>query len=310
MRPRLLSLGRWSFGLVLAGATACLEIEELNQASGGAAGTIAAGGSGGIISSDASFGGSCSCPSLPEWKFGWFGTGDAAVAAACPASLPDRVEGGSALFDPGCSPCACSAPTGGKCEVKRTTYADAQCKLLSVQNVKTVSATSCENLQQFASSVRFELNPSNPTCTATTDPLPPKFLEPSVFCGAPNPSCACSPASGPFTKRCALSPDGISTCPAELPDKHVLVSGVTDSRKCAGCSCAASGGSCAGATVAVCGQQNCKNCALVSWSCTNSVTSIQYTIPAASAGTCTPNGTPGMTGTLTPLSTQVVCCEP
>lgn len=295
---------------VLAGTVAlagCLELAPVEP--GGSGGFLATGGSNaGGTAGGGGGGGVCSCPS-GEWTFGWMAVGSGALAAQCPASVPTRHEGGEGLTDPGCSPCSCGPATGGKCEVRRTRYADANCKILSQLDTAMLTGSGCESFTSTVASVRLQLNAAAGKCSASTTPLPVSFATEGVFC-AGGAACDCEPPPAPFTRRCAAHAGSEEVaCPPELPVPHSLVVAVKDTRTCTGCSCGSPlGQPCLGQSAAACSDAQCGGCFSGS-TCGNSVGSVQYAAGTASGAGCPPTGAPQQTGSVAPASVLTLCCE-
>ncbi|MCC6898224.1 MAG: hypothetical protein IT377_04580 [Polyangiaceae bacterium] len=291
-----------------AALVGCLELAAVTpEGSGGflATGGADAGGAGG----SGGGAGVCGCPSGDEWTFGWMAVGDASLGAECPSSAPTRHEGGEGLTDPGCGPCACGPPVGGKCEVRRTRYADASCKIISQLDTATLTGSGCETYSSPVASVRVQLTSTTGKCAASSTPLPVKFQSPGVFC-ASGTTCDCDAAPAGFSRRCAaFGGNAEVACPPELPVAHSLVVAVEDTRTCTGCACGNPAGQpCSGQTATTCSNAQCAGCFSGS-SCGSSVSSVQYSAGTPSTAGCPPVGTPVVAGSLSPKATLQLCCD-
>jgi hypothetical protein len=187
---------------------------------------------------------------VPEVPEGWQGPFSADLTDSvpdCPPEFPDLAyEGGSApAEDPAqCGACQCENCTGGSCAQRLNFFTDAKCSTSA--GMVTPVANTCGQRPASAVAVKMDYAKTIATvaCDAvagTTEVPAPRWLDRVRLCGgqAEAGQCegneVCVPSLGEPERSCVVA-DGNKSCPAGYPERHVISSGLDDSRAC-DCQC-------------------------------------------------------------------------
>jgi hypothetical protein len=190
--------------------------------------------------------GGAPCKLTPAVPDGWEGPlalyigGD--TPPECGSSWKAYADGGTepAFATTGCT-CFCSKPVGYAClTATPTTYFEAAACNASTTSHPTMPDGTCaaQSLTSILSVKAAPTVPAGGMCSASQEPLVGAGWKAFArVCAAPAGSCPVPDAPPGFSHDKCIASASVSDCPAEFPVKNVMHRGLSDTRKCAECTC-------------------------------------------------------------------------
>jgi len=230
-----------------------------------------------------------------------------------------------------CSACTCGAPTGVTCTTTIRAYDDDDCA--DAVGAAQTLGIACRAQGDEAEAFMILGNAaSGGTCAkggGAVQAAPVEWPNALVGCGAPallpdgcpdGQLCAPEPAA-PYRARHCIAQKGDAACPPSSAFTQKLATGyegVTDSRACAACNCAAPTGVTCGNTVQVYNNSNACGGTASTFAVTSSACRGNYESPSIklagaytiTGGTCAGAGPSAPSGNVAPADPVTVCCLP
>ena len=224
--------------------------------------------------------------------------------AACPSGYGNPLTLGEGLVDPGCS-CSCDPPSGVECWQQAIGFSTQQCNGGSQIFAKQAPPGQCVDVSS-AAAVTLQLLAQGGSCAAHDAPIAATYSSTVTICSAEGVCPAAAPGS-----RCVLAQSGNPDCPPGFGVKHSLGQGINDDRSCGGCSCGAPADVvCDTSSLAVC-QLDCSGCVGTGFlpGCRPYGPQALAFGATATGGSCTAGASSTVSGSVSPATPSVVCCE-